>query len=77
MRIYGNILEKIKEFRPDYIQAYPSSLMILAEFMKKNNIKPFPSLKALLCGSENLYPWHRELLNEIFQCRVYSLVRTC
>jgi phenylacetate-CoA ligase len=63
---------KIKEFKPKFIQAYPSAITILARFMKENNIDPFPSVKALLCGSENLYSWQRELLEEVFQCRVYS-----
>ncbi|MBA7711699.1 Phenylacetate-coenzyme A ligase [subsurface metagenome] len=67
-----NYIAKIREFRPDFIQAYPSAITILARFMKKNNIEPFSSVKALLCGSENLYPWQRESLEEVFQCRVYS-----
>ncbi|MCF7811931.1 phenylacetate--CoA ligase family protein [bacterium] len=65
-------VDKIREFKPDYIQAYPSAITILARFMRANNIAPFPSVKALLCGSENLYPWQRELLEEVFQCRVFS-----
>jgi len=65
-------IRKIKEFKPDFIQAYPSAITILVRFMKENNIEAFPSVKAILCGSENLYPWQRELLEEVFKCRVYS-----
>jgi len=65
-------ISKIREIKPDFIQAYPSAITILARFMKENDIKAFPSVKALLCGSENLYPWQRKLLEEVFQCRVYS-----
>jgi len=65
-------IDKISEFRPAYIQAYPSSVTLLAWFMQKKGIKPFPSIKAILCGSENIYPWQRELLEQVFQCRVYS-----
>jgi phenylacetate-CoA ligase len=65
-------IQKIREFKPDFIQAYPSAITILARFMKENDIDPFPSIKALLCGSENIYSWQRELLEEVFQCRVYS-----
>ncbi|GAF70110.1 unnamed protein product, partial [marine sediment metagenome] len=67
-----NYVAKIREFRPNFIQAYPSVIAILARFMKKNSVKPFPSVEALLCGSENLYPWQRELLEEVFQCKVYT-----
>ncbi len=63
---------KIREFRPDFIQAYPSAITILARLMKENNIKNFPSVKAILCGSENLYSWQRKLLEGVLQCKVYS-----
>jgi len=65
-------IKKIREFKPNFIQAYPSAITILARFMEGNNIQHFPNIKAILCGSENLYPWQRELLEEIFQCQVYS-----
>lgn len=65
-------VERIRKFKPKFIQAYPSAITILARFIKENNIKPFPSLKAILCGSENLYSWQREMLEEAFRCRVYS-----
>jgi phenylacetate-CoA ligase len=65
-------IKEIKKFKPKFIQAYPSTITILARFMKEHDIEPFPGVKAILCGSENLYPWQRELLEEVFQCRVYS-----
>jgi len=65
-------VSKIRQFKPSFIQAYPSAISILARFMKENNIEPFPNIKALLCGSENLYSWQRQLLEQVFQCRVYS-----
>ncbi len=67
-----NYIAKIRQFRPDFIQAYPSAITILARFMKKNNIEPFPTVKAILCASENLYPWQRELLEEVMKCRIWS-----
>ncbi|RJS76369.1 phenylacetate--CoA ligase family protein [Methanophagales archaeon] len=65
-------IEKIMRFKPKFIQAYPSAITILARFMRENNIEPFPTVKAILCGSENLYQWQRKLLEDVFQCRVYS-----
>ena len=62
----------IREFQPDFLHVYPSVITILAKFMKKRNIKLFKNLKAILCSSENLYQWQRNLLEEIFQCRVFS-----
>jgi len=65
-------IAKIREFKPNFIQAYPSAVTILARFMKNNKIENFPSIKAILCGSENIYFWQRKLLEEVFQCRIYS-----
>lgn len=65
-------IARIREFKPDFIQAYPSAITIIARFMKENNIEPFPTIKAILCGSENLYSWQRELLEKTFHSRVYS-----
>jgi phenylacetate-CoA ligase len=65
-------VRKIREFKPKYIQAFPSAITILARYMKENNIEPFSSVRAILCASENLYPGQRELLEDVFQCRVYS-----
>jgi phenylacetate-CoA ligase len=65
-------IEQIRSFEPKYIQAYPSTITLLARYIREHGIEPFPTLKAILCGSENLYPWQRELLQNVFECRVYS-----
>lgn len=65
-------IEKIRKFKPKFITTYPSTIAILAGFMKKNNLEPFPSLKAIICGAENLYDWQRDLLENFFQCRVFE-----
>jgi phenylacetate-CoA ligase len=67
-----NYVKKIKEFKPKFIQAYPSTITILASFMKKNSIKPFDSIKAILCGSENFYKEQRELVEDVFNCRTFT-----
>ena len=65
-------IDRIREFRPRFIQAYPSMAVVLARYMVENGVEPFPTVKAILCGSENLYPWQRSLLSEAFGCRVFS-----
>lgn len=70
--ILPHYIAKIREFRPDFIQTYPSAITILTKSMKKNSAGPFPTVKAILCASENLYPWQRELLEEVMKCRVWS-----
>ncbi|MCK9316763.1 AMP-binding protein [Methanoculleus sp.] len=65
-------IDRIRRFRPRFIQGYPSTAVILARYMREHDIEPFPTVKAVLCGSENLYPWQRNLLAETFGCRVFS-----
>ncbi|WP_332450213.1 phenylacetate--CoA ligase family protein, partial [Methanoculleus sp.] len=65
-------IDRIRRFRPRFIQGYPSTTVILARYMREHNIAPFPTVKAVLCGSENLYPWQRDLLAGAFGCRVFS-----
>jgi phenylacetate-CoA ligase len=67
-----NYIEKIREFKPAFIQAYPSTITILVRFMNEKNIPPFSSVKAILCASENLYPWQRELVKSRLKCRVWD-----
>jgi phenylacetate-CoA ligase len=65
-------IEEIRRIKPDFIHGYPSVIAILARFMKENSIEPFPSVKAVLCGSENIYQPQRDLLEEVFNCRAFS-----
>ena len=65
-------VKKLNEFQPQFIQAYPSVITTLAQFMKEHGIEPISSIKAILCGSENLYASQRKMLEEVFRCRVFS-----
>ncbi len=65
-------IDWIRKFRPRFIHVYPSTAVILARYMVEHGIEPFPTVKAVLCGSESLYPWQRSLLTEAFGCRVFS-----
>ena len=64
-------IEQIRKFRPKFLHVYPSTLTILANFMKKKNIGGFPSVKAILASSENIYTWQISLFEEVFQCKVF------
>ena len=65
-------IKKIRNFQPDFLHVYPSTITVLAKFIKEKNIEHFPTVKAVLCASEILHPWQRQLLSKIFQCRVYD-----
>ncbi|HYG98446.1 MAG TPA: hypothetical protein VD837_04890 [Terriglobales bacterium] len=59
-------------YRPVSIQAYPSAITQIAQVMIEKQLPPVPSLRVILCGSENLYAWQRELLQRAFGCRIFS-----
>lgn len=67
-----NYVRIIRKFKPRFIQAYPSSITQLAQFMKNNNYQSFNTLEAIFCGSENMYPGQRELIEKVFKCKVYT-----
>lgn len=66
-------LKLIEKFKPEFIYVYPSSIVLLADYMIENNIRlNIAGLKAILCSSENIYDFQREKINYAFNARVYS-----
>jgi len=59
------------KYKPEWIRGYPSAIYLFAKFLKERN-KPFPSLKGILCTSENLYDFQKELIEKVFKTRVFS-----
>lgn len=70
-------IQALKEFKPEYMHVYASSIYILADFMKRNHILPISSIKAILVGSENVYPHQRQLVEEVMNCRLFSHYGHC
>jgi phenylacetate-CoA ligase len=71
-RNLGEYISIINDFRPVAIHAYPSAAYILARHIIDKGNKGFPSLRVVLCGSENLYQSQRTVIEAAFGCRVYS-----
>jgi phenylacetate-CoA ligase len=64
--------DKIMSYKPRFILAFASNAYLLARFIKDNNLKPIPSIKAVICGSEKLYEWQRRYMTDVFKARVFS-----
>jgi phenylacetate-CoA ligase len=71
-KYFPSFIEKINKLKPRYILSYPSAITNLALYMKRKNINFSHELKNILCFSETLYGWQRELLEEMFNCKVYE-----
>ena len=63
----------ISEFKPVFVTGYPSTLSILAAFMKENSIPAFDALRVAIVHSETMYTWQRTLLQEIISPRLFSV----
>jgi phenylacetate-CoA ligase len=65
-------LARLREFRPRFLQAYPSSAALVARYMLDDGQQPIDGLRGVLCGSEPLYAWQRQQIEEAFGCRAFS-----
>lgn len=57
--------QKAFEFEPEWIRCYPSSGYVFARYLKDSG-KPFPKVKGMLCSSEQLYDFQKQLFQEVF-----------
>jgi len=64
-------VELIREFRPRFMHAYPSSLEILSRFMRRNGVSDI-GVNAVFCASETLYRRQRELIESQFGCKIFD-----
>jgi len=66
-------LKRIVNFEPDFIQAYPSTITLLSNYIIENKLDiSIKNLKALICSSENLYDFQRKQLEQAFNTRIFS-----
>ena len=61
----------LEKFKPDFIHAYPSAALQLAEALDAAGEPWRLPLRGLLCGSERLTIPQKRLLERVFNCRAY------
>lgn len=63
--------ERIRRFRPAYFYGYTTAIYGFCLFMKESGIDLNAlNLKAVICTAERMYPHHRRLFEEVFECPV-------
>jgi len=62
---------RINKFKAKLLIGYPSVLCEFGNFCRMNSIE-FPSLKAIICSAEVLYPHQRELIEDDLSTPVYD-----
>lgn len=63
--------KKLLQYKPKVIIAYPSPLYHFAKFLEENEIKGI-NPKSIISSAEVLYEYQRELIESVFQCRVFN-----
>ena len=64
-------VRKLRLYKPKVIIGYSSSLYHFAKFLEKNGIKGI-NPKSIISSAEVLYDHQRELIESVFQCRVFN-----
>ena len=64
-------LEALEEYNPEFIHAYPSAALQIAEYLTRTGQSWRLPVRALLCGSEQLTLPQKGMLETVFQCRAY------
>ena len=65
------ITRDMQRFRPKLIRGYLSAILLLADHIKRNNIKGIRPL-AVSCTAETLFPEYRKLIEEVFQAPLFD-----
>jgi len=63
--------EAFMQYKPTAIRGYASSMVIFARYIEKNKL-PVKPLKVILTTGEILMPEYRNVLERVFQCKVYD-----
>lgn len=63
--------KKLEDFNPEFIEGFPSTILILARFLKKE--KKFFPVKAIFTSSEPLYDVHRKEIEKQFKTKIFDL----
>lgn len=69
LRHYVAELDRIA---PEFIDSYPSAVYTLAQFMKEQGLRLRRPLKSIVTSSETLLEHQREVIEEVFGCRVFD-----
>lgn len=65
-------IRSINSFGARYLHGYPSAIATFANMIKKYGLEVPFKLKAVLFSSEEVYDWERKVVEEVFNCRVFS-----
>lgn len=65
-------INDLNKYQPEYIDGFPSPIVDIAKYIKRNNIKLTFKPVAIFPTSEPLTDEYRQILEEVFQTNVYD-----
>ncbi|MDC1075255.1 hypothetical protein OAQ19_00595 [bacterium] len=65
-------VDKIKSYRPHFIDGYPSAIYVIAEYILRNDIKINFSPNAISVTAETLFDYQRSAIETAFGCKVFN-----
>ncbi|WP_434340265.1 phenylacetate--CoA ligase family protein [Motilimonas cestriensis] len=68
----GLYIKAMTDFGTNIIQAYPSSIVAIAKYLRQRKTLYPGKIKAIITSSETLSFWDRKLLEDVFQCPVFD-----
>lgn len=63
-------VDKIKKSKIKFIDGYPSTIYILAKFLKSKNI--YLPMKAVFTGAEPIFDYQRKVIEDRFCCKIFD-----
>jgi len=64
--------QSMEEFQPDLIQAYASSIYLMARYLRAQGIRPTYPRLSIITAAEKLFPNMREEIEAVFSVRVFD-----
>ena len=65
-------IRKLREFQPDYIDAYPSSIYAIARYAKKHRIDVTGVTRGITTSAETLFHFQRQTIEGVFGLPVFD-----
>ena len=66
-----SVVKKLQRFQPRLIRGYLSAILLLADYIKRNNIRGIQPI-AVSSTSETLFPEYRRMIEEVFQASLFD-----
>lgn len=67
-----NYIKGLNQFKPDVINGFVSAIYDLAKYIEMNDLSLAFKLQAIFTTSETLLHYHREVIERVFQCKIYN-----